>query len=151
MRIFVRQQDKGIDRASGGVSILGSTVRSAVVATGLTLVAHGLVQAQAGAEQLTGVVEDSLGRGVLHAQIQVRGTALVALTDSSGRFVLTGVGTGSHQLEVRALGYYGATQTVVQRAGRIAHTRIVLRAWPCVELECEGVQVVPSAPDTSGD
>ena len=55
--------------------------------------------------QLVGAVRDSAGVGVARARVAITDHDIATQTDSSGRFVLSGVPLGSQSISVRALGY----------------------------------------------
>ena len=55
--------------------------------------------------QLVGAVRDSTGVGVARARVAATDRDITAQTDSSGRFVLSGLPLGSQSISVRALGY----------------------------------------------
>ncbi|MGN9907810.1 Pvc16 family protein [Phytohabitans sp. LJ34] len=50
---------------------------------------------------------------VAGAWLRVAGTARIAVTDAGGRFVLSGLTAGDHQIEVRAVGFHPASAPIV--------------------------------------
>ena len=109
------------------------------------------VEAQGRLGRIIGQVRDSsTGQPVLHAQLYVSGTPLVGLSDSAGQFAIEGVPAGLHSLRVRALGFHDLEQPVRVAPGVPIRAEPRLVPWACASLECEGVQVVPRPPDSTG-
>ena len=104
----------------------------ALVAAAL-LVSHGSLSAQA-TGQISGSVNGDDGRPLAGASVNVEGTDIGALTDSNGRFSLTGVQPGQRVVQARMIGYTPATSTVTVAAGQAATTNFVLVA-SAVQLE----------------
>jgi len=59
----------------------------------------------AGTATLVGIVRGSGGRPIHNAQVRVVGTAPIARTDVNGWFSLTGLPSGTQEIEVRELGF----------------------------------------------
>ena len=59
----------------------------------------------AGTATLAGIVRGREGRPIHNAEVRVVGTAPVARTDANGWFSLTGLPSGTQELEVRELGF----------------------------------------------
>ncbi|HKP14965.1 MAG TPA: carboxypeptidase-like regulatory domain-containing protein [Gemmatimonadaceae bacterium] len=59
----------------------------------------------AGTATLVGIVRGGAGRPIHNAQVRVVGTAPVARTDANGWFSLTGLPSGTQEIEVRELGF----------------------------------------------
>jgi len=90
------------------------TVRSSI-ATAVAL-ALALVRSASGqeAQRITGQVTDAEAKIPIPAvRVSVTGTTLGALTTDSGRFTIRNVPAGTKTLEVRRIGYIGATITLV--------------------------------------
>ena len=80
-----------------------------------------------GTSVLTGVVRSLTSEPVPDAEVRVRDARATAVTDSAGRFVLTGLPSGTQQLVVRKLGYPLAEIPVELRAGRSVTRDVLLR------------------------
>jgi Fe(3+) dicitrate transport protein len=103
-------------------------------------------------DRATGRVE---GRVVTQAQdaalpgatVRVRGTerSKGTTTDADGRFVLSGLPTGSVTLQVRYVGYTPSTQAVRVRPQET--TRLTIRLTPAT-IELSGVEITSSAWET---
>lgn len=70
----------------------------------VALVGHGRLNAQAKTGRIRGQVTDSLGLAIARAEVLVIGTALRAVADIEGRFVLEDVPVGRQVLLVRSIG-----------------------------------------------
>ena len=81
----------------------------------------------AGTASLAGVVRSPTGHPVVGAQVRVVSTEPLARTDDVGQFTLTGLPSGTQELEVRELGATIFRQPVELRSGRTAREEIVLR------------------------
>lgn len=86
----------------------------------------------AGTATLSGIVRGSGGRPILDAEVRVVGSAPTARTDANGWFLLTGLPSGTHELEVRELGFPVQRLPVELRRGA------TLRR----EIQLEGVQTL---------
>jgi hypothetical protein len=76
---------------------------------------------------ITGTVLDHTGAPVAGARIEVAGTALSAVTNTEGRFLLLNLPRGTHALQVTAQGYRSeAVRNVAVTAGRITQLTITL-------------------------
>ena len=106
------------------------------------------IAAQSRTSYLVGTVQDTAGRPVPNAQLEVKGTAHVGLSDSLGSFSIEGIPSGKIRLSVKALGFYSSDRVLESRPGRGHRVSVVLVPWKCASLECEGIQVVPSSPET---
>jgi hypothetical protein len=80
-----------------------------------------------GTSVLTGVVRSLTSEPVADAEVRVRDARATAVTDSAGRFVLTGLPAGTQQLVVRKLGYPLAEIPVELRPGRSVTRDVLLR------------------------
>jgi hypothetical protein len=75
------------------------------------------VKAVAGS--IAGQVTDSrTQRALVGAQVYIPGTGLGTLTNSAGRYVMTGVPPGSVRVRVELIGYATAEQTLTVREGQ---------------------------------
>jgi len=83
-----------------------------------------------GTATLTGVVRGPANAPIPLAQVHVLGARITALTDETGRFTLSGLPGGTHELEVRRLGY------------EIAHAWIELRDGAAVRNDVRMQRVV---------
>ena len=84
----------------------------------------------AGTATLAGIVRGSSGRPVANAQVRVVGTTPVTRTDANGWFTLTGLPSGTQEMEVRELGFPVQRRPVDLKRGRTLHQ----------EIQLEGVQ-----------
>ena len=81
-------------------------------------VADGVAMAPlTGTATLTGVVRGTAGVPVSQAQVRVRGAPNVGETDAQGSYTLSGLPAGTHELEVRRIGYGAAVEWVELRSG----------------------------------
>lgn len=64
-----------------------------------------MLEPLAGTATLVGIVRGSAGRPVSNAEVRVIGTVPVARTDANGWFSLTGLPSGTQEIEVRELGF----------------------------------------------
>jgi hypothetical protein len=76
------------------------------------------------------VVSAANGEVLPRAQITIGGTARGTITDSDGRFTITGLRPGTVSLHTRALGYRMATRAVIVRAGERAEVIITMEPLP---------------------
>ena len=83
-----------------------------------------------GTATLTGVVRGPANAPIPLAQVHVLGARITALTDETGSFTLSGLPGGTHELEVRRLGY------------EIAHAWIELRDGAAVRNDVRMQRVV---------
>ena len=70
-----------------------------------------------GSALLVGTVSSATGVPVADANVSVAGTGTSALTDARGGFTLNGLPPGSHDVEVRRIGFQLLRHTVELRAG----------------------------------
>lgn len=85
-----------------------------------------------GTATLAGIVRGSGGRPIANAQVRVVGAAPTSRTDANGWFSLTGLPSGTQEIEVRELGFPVQRQPVDLRRGRTVHH----------EIQLEGVQTL---------
>jgi hypothetical protein len=95
----------------------------------LTVAALATVAAQPRAAP-TGWVRDSTGAPIAEADVSVSALRLLVHTDSTGAFVLRGVPTGPHTVNVRRLGYEPQSREVVIGSAPADPVVITLRAIP---------------------
>jgi TonB-linked SusC/RagA family outer membrane protein len=102
----------------------------AVVSTALlgTLVATARAHAQVPTGSITGRVTNATTQSpIAGARVSVVGASQVATTRDDGRFVLTGVSTGSARVRVAIIGYAAQEQPVAVTAGQAATVSFVLQ------------------------
>ena len=87
----------------------------------------------AGTATLSGIVRGSGGRPIADAQVRVVGSAPTARTDGNGWFTLTGLPSGTHELEVRELGFPVQRLPVELRRGTMARREILLEGLQTLE------------------
>lgn len=80
-----------------------------------------------GTASLAGTIRTSRGQPVANAQVRVVSTTPVTRTDAEGRFALTGLPTGTQELEIRELGSQVQRQPVELRGSRTTRSDIQLR------------------------
>jgi hypothetical protein len=86
----------------------------------------------AGTATIAGIVRGSGGRPMPKVQVRVVGSAPNTRTDGNGWFTLTGLPSGTHELEVRELGFPVQRLPVELRRGRTTRQ----------EIQLEGVQTL---------
>ncbi len=96
----------------------------------VTLFALALLPAAAAAQgtgTISGrVIDQSTQLPVLGAQVQVVGTQRGAQTDQEGRYTITGVPAGSHQVRARRVGYGSTVQAVTVSEGSTVSAEFTL-------------------------
>ncbi|MEO7476919.1 MAG: von Willebrand factor type A domain-containing protein, partial [Gemmatimonadales bacterium] len=100
----------------------------AVLSLGLAATAAAPVRLPPSTGRVAGEVRDGKGAPVVHAQVTVVGTALSALTDSSGAYVLPAVATGPVTLRATRAGYRPAEAAGSVRAGKTLTLHFTLSA-----------------------
>ncbi|HZA99215.1 MAG TPA: von Willebrand factor type A domain-containing protein [Gemmatimonadales bacterium] len=80
--------------------------------------------------KVTGHVRDQAGAPIALAQVFVVGTALSAVSDSHGVYVLGAVPEGSQQIRAAFIGYKPSQATVLVRAGRTTRHDFALEQTP---------------------
>jgi TonB-dependent SusC/RagA subfamily outer membrane receptor len=94
---------------------------------GMLLAAPLALNAQAATGTIRGkVTEASSGRGLAEAQIQVVGTRVGALSQTSGEYVLTAVPVGARVVQIRRIGFQPVNKTVQVLAGGTATVDVAL-------------------------
>ncbi len=74
------------------------------------------------------VVDDASGLAVTGAAVRIDRLQRSAVSDRSGRFLLTGIPAGSHALTSRYIGYAALTQNVTVTSGQIATVTFRLKS-----------------------
>jgi hypothetical protein len=87
----------------------------------------------AGTATLVGIVRGRGGRPVPNAQVRVVGTAPVARTDANGWFSLTGLPSGTQEIEVRDLGFPLQRRPVELKRNQIVRQEISLEGAQTLE------------------
>jgi hypothetical protein len=87
----------------------------------------------AGTATLAGIVLGSRKRPVANAQVRVVGTTPVTRTDANGWFSLTGLPSGTQEMEVRELGFPVQRRPVDLKRGRTVHQEILLEGVQTLE------------------
>lgn len=90
----------------------------------LVLLAAAPLRAQTG--QVSGSVTENGGRPLSGATVQVVGTGRQAVTAADGRYTITGVPAGSHQVRATAIGHAAQTVTVTVASGGTAAASFTL-------------------------
>jgi hypothetical protein len=86
----------------------------------------------AGTATLAGIVRGSSGRPVPTAQVRVVGAAPITRTDANGWFSLTGLPSGTQEMEVRELGFPVQRRPIDLKRGQTSRQ----------EIQLEGVQTL---------
>lgn len=95
------------------------------VAALAVMLAPALGSAQQSSGTVTGTVTDrTTGRPVGDVQVVVQGTQRGAITNAQGRFTITGVPAGTHQLSTRRVGFGPGTATVTVAVGQTASANL---------------------------
>ena len=79
---------------------------------------------------VAGTITDTSGAAVRRATVVVEGTALRALSNDRGEYVLDRVPAGTHTLRVQLLGYVAAPERVAVRDGETTRQDFALRPVP---------------------
>jgi TonB-linked SusC/RagA family outer membrane protein len=96
-----------------------------------TLLAGGTATAQQAGQGINGVVRDAQSQQpVAGAAVTVGSTGRGALTAEDGRYNITGLTAGSHQVSARKLGYRSTTQSVMVPASGMATLNLSLTQAP---------------------
>lgn len=96
-----------------------------------------------GTANVSGQVRSLTGDPVADAEVRVRDARATAVTDSAGRYTLSGVPAGTQLLVVRHLGYVIVEQPVELRAGRTVTRDVLLRR----NVVLDSIRVVASRPE----
>jgi hypothetical protein len=80
----------------------------------------------AGAGVVRGVVRDANGRPLANVRVNLLDRRLVTTANSDGYFTLVGIPAGTQTLELRAIGYAPARQTVVLKSSAPAEVALTL-------------------------
>ena len=96
-----------------------------------------------GTANVSGQVRSLTGDPVADAEVRVRDARATAVTDSAGRYTLTGVPAGTQLLVVRHLGYVIVEQPVELRTGRTLTRDVLLRR----NVVLDSIRVVASRPE----
>jgi Ca-activated chloride channel family protein len=104
-------------RTPGLVAVLSLTLAAAAAAPVPSLPATG---------RITGQVHDGRGSPIVHAQVVVVGTALSALTDSAGVYLIPAVPAGTVLVRAARAGYAAAESGGTVRAGGTLSLNFVL-------------------------
>ena len=114
-------------------------IRRLLVAAGCAAVASVLLAGSLAAQTgvLSGVIYDQTNKtGLAGAQVRIKGTELVAVTGTDGRFVIANVPVGTQELEAVRTGY---------RSFRLAAVRIASPDTAHVYLALSAVTETPPA------
>jgi hypothetical protein len=140
---------RGLAWRDFGIGIADSTVTIAVDSTA-GAAGRGRVTVRRGSAQLSGTVRTGDGRPVEGATVVVWGSGVEGTTDSQGRFLLTGLPSGTHNLEVRRIGYQPARIAVDLGRAKPATVAVALdNAVPVLE-EVQVIGARDAAEDRSG-
>ena len=100
------------------------------------------IAALTGTATLTGVVRGAAGTPISLAQVHVLGARSTVMTDAEGSYTLSDLPAGTHELEVRRLGYSIENSWVELRSGVMTRSDVRLR--PLVSLDSMRVVAVRS-------
>ena len=87
----------------------------------------------AGTATLAGIVRGSSGRPVANAQVRVVGATPITRTDANGWFSLTGLPSGTQEIEVRELGFPVQRRPVDLKRGQTMRQEILLEGVQTLE------------------
>ena len=90
-----------------------------------------------GSAALTGIVRDGAGQGLSGVEVRVLSTAAVSRTNDRGEYLLTGLPSGTQEVEVRQLGYAVIRRPIELRSSR--RMRHDVRLDRVVSLDSIGV------------
>src|SRR5690606_16384885 len=93
----------------------------------------GLAVVQSAAAQtgsIGGTVRDESGSPVSAVQVQVEGETRGTLTDSQGRFLITGVPAGPRVVQARRIGFQTAEETASVTGNGLTEVHFILRSSP---------------------
>jgi hypothetical protein len=96
-----------------------------------------------GTAGLSGQVRSLAGEPVADAEVRVRDARATAVTDSAGRYTLTGLPAGTQLLLVRHLGYLIVEQPVELRSEKTVTRDVLLRR----NVVLDSIRVVASRPE----
>jgi Carboxypeptidase regulatory-like domain len=85
------------------------------------------IKTMTGTAALTGVVRGPAGAPISSAQVHVLAARGTAVTDAEGRFTLSGLPAGTHELEVRQIGYELTNAWVELRGGATTRRDVSMR------------------------
>ena len=118
-------------------------VRSAIqLCTAVSVVSLAAFAPASGQQMVVGVVTSATdARPLAGAQVRITALNLSVLTDAEGRFQLSGVSLGRHQIVAQRIGYRPLTQSVEVTEGRTAGITFALeeRAVSMEEVVVTGV------------
>ena len=97
-----------------------------VAVLSLTLAATGAapVRRAPTTGQVAGTVRDGTGTPIVHAQVQVVGTALSTLTDTAGAYLLAAVPAGRVTVRASRVGYRAAESAGTLQSWRAADAQL---------------------------
>lgn len=98
--------------------------------------------------RVSGHIRDDRGAPVANAQVFIVGTALNALSDSAGAYLLPSVPEGTHQIRAAFIGYQSSQATIVVQAGRTTIHNFSLVASPTQMQEVTVTGADAAAPET---
>jgi TonB-linked SusC/RagA family outer membrane protein len=107
--------------------LVAMLVQSCALAAGLALIPLPLA-AQDG--RITGTVTGEAGQPLPNANVTIPATRLGAVTGDDGRYTITGVPAGTHQVRAQRIGYAPQTQPVTVAAGDVARGDFRLAPLP---------------------
>ena len=132
-----------------GIGIADTVVTIALDSAGAAGGA-GRLTVRRGDAQLSGTVRTGDGRPVDGASVVVWGSGVEGVTDAQGRFLLTGLPSGTHNVEVRRIGFQPARVAVDLGRKRPATVAVALEnAVPVLE-EVQVVGARDEAKDQTG-
>jgi TonB-linked SusC/RagA family outer membrane protein len=97
------------------------------LALGLSAFAVTSAVAQGNGTVAGRVTQEANGAAIGGARVSVLGTNLTAITNSEGRYTITNVGAGTHDVRVAALGYGSLVKTVSVTTGGVAQADFAVK------------------------
>ncbi len=108
---------------------------------------------QVGAEEITGLIQDSLGRPISGASLSLKTAAgdIVSSTqsDAEGRFSFTGVSQGTYAVQAEKTGFQLGTSIVTVSAGTESSTTVTLAAQEALEIQITAERLKAARSDLS--
>ena len=101
----------------------------------LTTTAAGPLRLGARTGRVVGHVRTTDGKPIFNAQVFIVGTAVNALADSTGGYLIAAAPEGEVQLRAVSLGYKSSQATITVRAGRTTTHDFILDATPPLQLQ----------------